>query len=422
MTKILGKAEATARQMAAYLLSQNPNPQIKMSIVEFCQMFLDVAAKEGVRGDGLFAQSCWETNNFKFTGTVSPNQNNYAGLGTVNAETKGAYFATEAEGIMAQAQHAKAYVTTEPLNEGCVDPRYQLLVKYGKCGTAQHWEELGGKWAVPGYSTKLYASLKEANDAKDSYGYKIVCILNNILKMSKEQEDHKMVINVHAGHNPDGKIACGAVGFIKESTEARRVKEEVVRMLREMGHTVYDCTVESGISSTDVLKKIVGKCNEHTVDLDVSIHFNSADGLKEDGVTTGTEVLVHSGYSKALDEAQAVCAAISALGYKNRGVKYRPDLYFLNKTKAPAMLVECCFVSDKDDVKLYDHYLMAKAIVKGITGKVFEEKEQEEYEEEVVGTATENAAYSIVFKTVADAEKAQKLFKDNGIDTKVVKA
>ena len=422
MTKILGKAEATAQQMAAYLLSQNQNPQIKMPIVEFCQLFLDVAAKEGVRGDGLFAQSCWETNDFKFTGTVSQDQNNYAGLGTVNTETKGAYFTTEAEGVLAQAQHAKAYATTGALNEACVDPRYQLLVKYGKSGTAQHWEDLGGKWAVPGYSTKLYASLKEANDAKDSYGYKIVCILNDILKMPKEQGDHKMIINVHAGHNPDGKIACGAVGFIKESTEARRVKEEVVRMLREMGHTVYDCTVESGISATDVLKKIVGKCNEHTVDLDVSIHFNSADGLEEDGVTTGTEVFVHSGYSKALDEAQAVCAAISALGYKNRGVKYRPDLYFLNKTKAPAMLVECCFVSDKDDVKLYDHYLMAKAIVKGITGKVFEEKEQEEYEEEVVGTATENAAYSIVFKTVADAEKAQKLFKDNGIDTKVVKA
>ena len=236
-----------------------------------------------------------------------------------------------------------------------------------------------------------------------------------------ESGEKKMIINVHAGHNPDGKIACGAVGYLKESTEARRVKEEVVRMLREMGHTVYDCTVESGISSTDVLKKIVGKCNEHTVDLDVSLHFNSADGLKEDGVTTGTEVLVHSGYSKALDEAQAVCAAISALGYKNRGVKYRPDLYFLNKTKAPAMLVECCFVSDKDDVKLYDHYLMAKAIVKGITGENFEEKADESYEE-VVGTPVESAKYAIVFKTVVDAEKAQKLFKDNGIDTEIKKA
>ena len=35
-----------------------------------------------------------------------------------------------------------------------------------------------------------------------------------------------MKINVHAGHNPDGKIACGAVGLIRESTEARKVKKE----------------------------------------------------------------------------------------------------------------------------------------------------------------------------------------------------
>ena len=26
-----------------------------------------------------------------------------------------------------------------------------------------------------------------------------------------------MKINMHAGHNPDGKVACGATGFLKES-------------------------------------------------------------------------------------------------------------------------------------------------------------------------------------------------------------
>ena len=36
---------------------------------------------------------------------------------------------------------------------------------------------------------------------------------------------NNMKINVHAGHNPDGKIDCGAVGLIKESTEARKVKK-----------------------------------------------------------------------------------------------------------------------------------------------------------------------------------------------------
>ena len=39
--------------------------------------------------------------------------------------------------------------------------------------------------------------------------------------IAAEKGEKKMIINVHAGHNPDGKVACGAVAIIKESTEAR---------------------------------------------------------------------------------------------------------------------------------------------------------------------------------------------------------
>lgn len=49
-----------------------------------------------------------------------------------------------------------------------------------------------------------------------------------------------MIINVHAGHNPDGKTACGAVGLIKESTEARAVKDALISLLKGQGHTVYE--------------------------------------------------------------------------------------------------------------------------------------------------------------------------------------
>lgn len=182
MTKIMDKSNATAEQMASYLLSVNPSPRINMPAKQFCQLFLDVAAQEGVRGDALFAQACKETGHFKYGGTVTPDQNNYAGLGTTNASTKGAYFTDAATGILALAQHAKGYATKEKLNTGCVDPRYSLLKMYGKLGTAQNWEDLGGKWAVPGYDTKKYASLEEANKAKDSYGYHIIDILNKILK------------------------------------------------------------------------------------------------------------------------------------------------------------------------------------------------------------------------------------------------
>lgn len=179
-----------------------------------------------------------------------------------------------------------------------------------------------------------------------------------------------MIINVHAGHNPDGKTACGAIGFIKESTEARKVKDEVIKLLKELDHTVYDCTCDNGASQADVLEKIVKKCNANKVELDVSIHFNSGAGdYVGNGKTTGTEVFIYDSSSKAKKYAEKICAAIEKLGFKNRGVKYSTSLYFLRKTAAPAMLVECCFVDDKDDAALYDYKKMAAAIVYGISGK-----------------------------------------------------
>lgn len=238
----------------------------------------------------------------------------------------------------------------------------------------------------------------------------------DLIQYDEKAEENKMIINIHAGHNPDGKVACGAVGYIKESTEARRVKDEAVRILRELGHTVYDCTCEDGTSSSDVLEKIVERCNAHEVNLDVSIHFNAAGNLPDNGKTTGTEVLLYSDCSKAGNIAVAVSKAIETLGFRNRGIKFRPDLYFLKKTKAPAMLVECCFVNDKDDVELYNHHLMAKAIVKGITGIDFEETRDEEA---VVETPVTEKMYQIAM-TKYDAEKAKEVLRELGIDASIV--
>lgn len=181
------------------------------------------------------------------------------------------------------------------------------------------------------------------------------------------------IYNVHAGHNPDGKIACGAVGLIKESTEARKVKDEVIRLLRLMGHTVYDTTVDNGANQNDVLVKIVKKCNANKVNLDISIHFNSgANDRAGNGATTGCEVFGFNTNTKVLGDR--ICGKISGLGYKNRGFKVSANLYVLKNTNAPAILVECCFVDDKDDVAKYNHKTMAKAIVEGILNKAVVEK------------------------------------------------
>ena len=177
-----------------------------------------------------------------------------------------------------------------------------------------------------------------------------------------------MRISISAGHNPRGRVACGAIGLICESTEARKVKDRVIQMLKAQGHEVYDCTVDNGTSKNDVLKKIVSKCNSRTVDLDISIHFNAGANKILDRKTTGTEVYVYSATSKAKATAQKIVNAIANLGFKNRGVKTSKTLYFLRNTKNPALLIECCFVDDPDDVALYNTDKMAQAIVKGITG------------------------------------------------------
>lgn len=177
-----------------------------------------------------------------------------------------------------------------------------------------------------------------------------------------------MRINIHAGHNPDGMTACGAIGFLKESTEARAIKERVITLLRARGHEVYDCTCDNGSSQRDVLKRIIAKCNAHEVELDVSIHLNAGAKKTKNGKTTGTEVYVYSKGSAAVPYAKRVCNAVSDLGFTNRGVKVNPNLYVLKHSNAPAMLVECCFVDDPDDADLYNATEMAEAIVYGITG------------------------------------------------------
>ena len=178
-----------------------------------------------------------------------------------------------------------------------------------------------------------------------------------------------MRIGIHAGHNPDGQIACGAVGLIKESTEARKVKDETIRLLNLVEHTTYDCTVENGKSVSDIVGKQVAKSNAQELDLTVAIHFNSGrNDKKGDGVNAGVEVLAteFSGIKKEVSDR--ICNNVSKLGFRNRGLKKRTDLSFLNKTTAKAILVECCFVDDADDIKLYDYKTMAKAIAEGIHG------------------------------------------------------
>ncbi|MEG2365068.1 MAG: N-acetylmuramoyl-L-alanine amidase [Terrisporobacter sp.] len=183
--------------------------------------------------------------------------------------------------------------------------------------------------------------------------------------------------NVHSGHGKQDSKSCGAYSNImKESIEDRLVKDEVVKLLRENGHTVYDCTCDYPASQNDCINQIVKKSNTNKADLDISIHFNSGrNNINGDGKIGGCEVLIYD--DSARKEAERVCKKLASLGFTNRGVKYNKNLGVLANTKAPALLVEVCFVDDKDDVDLYNklgYKVVTKAIVEGMLNKNLDNK------------------------------------------------
>lgn len=166
--------------------------------------------------------------------------------------------------------------------------------------------------------------------------------------------------NVHAGHN---SIVPGASKYLNEVTEDRKVKNKVIQLLKAAGHTVYDCTDDSGKTVGANLANIVAKCNKHTVDLDISIHLNAGGG-------TGAEVFYYTGSAAGKTKAAAVSQKVAAaLGIRNRGAKSSSGLYVLKNTKATAILVECCFVDSKTDQGKWNVDKCAAAIVEAITGK-----------------------------------------------------
>lgn len=172
-----------------------------------------------------------------------------------------------------------------------------------------------------------------------------------------------MIISVHAGHNPDGKTACGACGIMKESTSAREITKHICKNLRAVSIPVYNDTVDDGKNQSDVLKKIVANISSHDTDLAISIHLNSAKGKAANGV----EAYVWDINSNTAKLAGYIIQSMSHdLGYRNRGVKNGKDLYVIRKTKCPTILLECGFVTSDEDCARYDAETIASCIVNSI--------------------------------------------------------
>ena len=163
---IIGTPLASQQQCVEYLLSNNPHPAISVTPEQLVSFYYEEGMREGIRPDVAFAQALKETGFFRYGGTVTPDQNNYCGLGTTSAQVKGAYFPSSQMGVRAHIQHLLAYAATRKPQEKVVDPRYDIVRSSNGNRTLERWEELNGRWAVPGYT----------------YGQSILSMFQEILK------------------------------------------------------------------------------------------------------------------------------------------------------------------------------------------------------------------------------------------------
>lgn len=153
-----------------------------------------------------------------------------------------------------------------------------------------------------------------------------------------------MSIIISSGH---GKYVRGACGILDEVNEARRVVERVAEQLRLRSVEVTTYHDDISHSQNENLNRIVDFHNSQSRKLDVSVHFNC---YIETQSPMGCEVL----YLTQTSLAAKLSATIAKAGqFIDRGGKKRTDLFFLNNTTQPALLIEVCFVDSEADANLY---------------------------------------------------------------------
>lgn len=148
----------------------------------------------------------------------------------------------------------------------------------------------------------------------------------------------------HGGYHPGATVTQGGKTY-KEKDLNLQIALFLAEELKSRG---YDIKMTR---ETDVYVSLEQRCeisNSLNADIFVSIHQNSFSSSSASGV----EVYYYPGSVLGKALAEKLSASISAeTGLKNRGAK-KANFYVLRNTKAPAVLVECGFMSNPNELKL----------------------------------------------------------------------
>ena len=193
-------------------------------------------------------------------------------------------------------------------------------------------------------------------------------------------------IAISAGH---GKFVRGASSdMMDEVDEARKQVSRLETELKARGVDVKIYWDDVSKTQDENLRRITDWHNSlGPHDLDVSCHFNA---YEQTSSPRGCEVL----YVTQKQLAAKLSAAIAEAGsFIDRGAKYNDDLYVLNNTVAPCVLLETCFVDSTADCGLYfaNFDLICESIADVLGGE--EEIQPEPAPPAALFTATGSCSY-----------------------------
>jgi len=171
--------------------------------IEIAKAFFLLADEYHIDPMRAIAQSILETGWFKFVGSsVKASQHNYCGLGATGGGASGASFATIEDGVRAQLQHLYAYGCKDALPKDeatIVDPRFKYVTR----GIAVYWEQLAGRWAVPGYDgSDPEVAMKKGL----TYGQKIDGLYKGLMAVKVTKADIKKYFEVKEEVKPEVEV------------------------------------------------------------------------------------------------------------------------------------------------------------------------------------------------------------------------